>query len=73
VTSDVNGLKEIAGDAALRVDATRPEAIAAALTRVLTDPALHVHLSREGLTRARQFSWEQCARRTLDILESLTE
>jgi glycosyltransferase involved in cell wall biosynthesis len=71
VTSDRNGLKEIAGDAALRVDATSPEAIAEAAYRVLSDPAHQASLSKAALARSTVFSWEKCARETLGILEAL--
>lgn len=71
ITSDQNGLREIAGDAALRVDAGSPEAIAEAAYRVLSDPALRASLSRTGRARSTHFSWEKCARETLAILEGL--
>lgn len=71
VTSDANGLEEIAGDAALRVDPEDPDAIADAMHRVLSDPELASALSARGLERSKRFSWERCARETLEILEDL--
>lgn len=71
VTSNVNGLEEIAGAAALRVDPQDPDEIAAAVGRVLSAPELRQTLSREGLERSKRFTWEKCGRKTLDILESL--
>lgn len=68
VTSDANGLVEIAGEAALRVDPTDPEAIAAAVERVLADTALARRLAERGLERSHLFSWDRCARQTLDAL-----
>jgi glycosyltransferase involved in cell wall biosynthesis len=73
VTSDLNGLKEIAGEAALRVNATNPQAIAEAAYRVLTNPTLRDSLSRAALDRSKKFSWETCARETLCVLEGLTD
>lgn len=69
VTSDVNGLVEIAGDAARFVDPTRPDDIAAAAREVLTRPEVAAELSRRGRERSRIFSWERCARETLAIIE----
>jgi glycosyltransferase involved in cell wall biosynthesis len=69
VTSDVNGLVEIAGDAALLVDPSKPEAVAAALHRLGEDPALRAELSRRGLERAKRFTWERCGTDTLRLLE----
>ena len=71
VTSRVNGLQEIAGDAAVLVDPRDPDDIAAGVRRVFADPGLRARLSAAGLERSQQFSWEACGRRTLEILESV--
>jgi glycosyltransferase involved in cell wall biosynthesis len=71
VTSDANGLKEIVGDAALLVNPRHPDEIAQAVEQVLSDPDLRNTLSSRALERAKMFRWENCARETLDILESL--
>ena len=73
VTSNVSSLPEIAGDAALLVDPYDPAAIADALHRAVTDEPLRSELSRRGLARARQFSWEQSVAAThriyMDVLD----
>lgn len=69
VTSDANGLREIAGDAALFVDPSDPEAIAEAIGRALTDRSVRRELRERGRERAGRFSWERCARQTLELLE----
>lgn len=71
VTSRANGLEELAGDAALLVDPGDPEEIAEGIARVSGSPGLKDSLSRRGLARASFFSWEKCARRTLEILEEV--
>ncbi|MGB6336946.1 MAG: glycosyltransferase family 1 protein [Thermoanaerobaculia bacterium] len=71
VTSNINGLEEIAGDAALLVDPTDSRDIASALERVLTDPALSQSLSAQGLERSKRFSWDRCVSETLAILEQV--
>ncbi len=68
ITSDSSSLPEVAGDAALLVDPLDPAAIAAAIQRLSDDPALRADLQRRGLARARQFTWDACARQTLDVL-----
>jgi glycosyltransferase involved in cell wall biosynthesis len=73
VTSNANGLRELAGGAAVLVDPDRPEEIAAAVTRVLTDAALRADLSARGLARAAAFTWDRCARETLAILEEVAK
>lgn len=68
ITSTISSLPEVAGDAALLVDPLDPHAIAAAIMRVHDDAALRADLRQRGLARARQFTWEACARRTLEAL-----
>lgn len=70
VTSDANGLREIAGEAARFVDPRSAEAVSAAMVEVLDDDALRQRLSRQGLDRSQRYSWDTCAGSTLEALES---
>jgi glycosyltransferase involved in cell wall biosynthesis len=67
ITSNVSSLPEVVGDAALMIDPYEPEAIADAMRRVLTDPALRADLRAKGLARAREFSWERSIARVRQI------
>jgi len=71
ITSRANGLEEIAGSAALLVDPHNADEIAGAVRSVLLDPGLKARLAAAGLERSRTFSWDACARRTLEILEEV--
>jgi glycosyltransferase involved in cell wall biosynthesis len=71
ITSRANGLEEIAGSAAVLIDPNNPVEIADAVGRVLTAPELQAHLSAAGLKRSRLFSWNRCAKETLEILHGL--
>jgi glycosyltransferase involved in cell wall biosynthesis len=71
VTSNVNGLREIAGEAAVLVDPDATHEISAAIYRALTDVDLRITLSSKGLERARQFNWDKCAKETLEIIQEL--
>ena len=53
------------------MDASVPEAIAEAIGRVLLNPDVHATLSARSLARSELFSWEKCARQTLQILENV--
>jgi len=64
--SNASSLPEVAGDAALLFDPYDQAAIAAAITRLLEEPALAEDLRARGLIRAREFTWERTARLTLD-------
>jgi glycosyltransferase involved in cell wall biosynthesis len=67
VTSGVTSLPEVVGDAAVIVDPRRPDDIAAALLRVLTDADLRAGLIRKGTARAAHFSWHAAAQQTLGV------
>jgi len=71
VTSHVNGLEEIAGEAALLVDPSDAEAIACAVEEVLGDLNLHEELSLRGLQRAKRFTWRACGSRVMELLSDL--
>ena len=57
VTSAHPSLDDAAGDAALRADATRPEAIASAIERAIAERERLVPL---GLQHASRFTWRAC-------------
>ncbi|HVM32717.1 MAG TPA: glycosyltransferase family 1 protein [bacterium] len=71
VTSDATALPEVAGEAAILVDPENPEAIAQAVERVLTKPALRRALIARGLRRAKEFTWQRTARLTLEAYEGM--
>lgn len=72
VTSNTTSLPEVAGDAAILVDPHDTEALAQAMHRVLTDPDLARRMRHEGLERAALFTWEQSARRTLEVYREIS-
>lgn len=71
LTSNVNGLKEIAGEAAFLIDPADTESIARGIARILSDCDLQDLLSRKGLERSSLFTWDRCAQNTLALLESV--
>lgn len=66
--SAIDPLREVAGDAALQFDPADQEAIEGALERISFDEQLRERLEREGPRRAAEFSWDRCARQTLEVL-----
>lgn len=71
VTSDSTGLKELTEGVSVAVEPTDTDAIAGAISKVLSDPALQKEMRAKGLERSKMFSWEKCARQTLEIFERL--
>jgi glycosyltransferase involved in cell wall biosynthesis len=67
VTSDSSSLVEIAQDAAEIVSPFDVEQIAAAIARLLGDPAQRAELARRGLRRADDFGWPRAAEKTLEV------
>jgi glycosyltransferase involved in cell wall biosynthesis len=65
LTSDGSSLAEVGGDAAERAAPQDVNAIAQGLLRVCNDEELRARLRQQGLARAREFTWERCARTTL--------
>jgi glycosyltransferase involved in cell wall biosynthesis len=71
LTSNINGLKEIAGDAAMLVDPSDTQAIAKGISIILSDTKLSESLSQKGLDRSALFHWDRCAEETLALLEKV--
>jgi glycosyltransferase involved in cell wall biosynthesis len=58
-------LPEVLGDAGILVDADDDAALAAAMRRLLDDPALRREQAARGVKRARDFDWDSSASRLL--------
>ncbi len=70
IVSNSTSLPEVVGDAALLADPEDPGQLADAMARVLQDSALSAELSRKGVERSGNFTWEEAARGTLRVYES---
>jgi glycosyltransferase involved in cell wall biosynthesis len=71
VASDRGSLPEVLDGAALLVDPTDDRALSKALESVLVQPELRERLRRTGRERARTFTWEKCADKTVDLYRSV--
>ena len=72
VASNVASIPEVCGENAVYVDPHSTGSIAAGIERVVTDDALAMSLSRRGLDRAQDFSYQRAATRVATILQDLT-
>ncbi len=70
LVSDIPVMREIVGDAALRLPPTDDEAWAQALIEVTSDEALRSTMIERGRARVALYTWERCARQVLSALEA---
>lgn len=68
ITSNVSSLPEAVGDSAIMVDPYDLDELANAIENVLTDDKLRDILIKKGFERIKKFSWQRCARETLETL-----
>jgi glycosyltransferase involved in cell wall biosynthesis len=73
MTSMNAALVEVTGDAALHVDATSVDALAAAMQRLHEDEALRATLAARGVERARSLTWRRCAELTRAVYRSVAD
>jgi len=66
IASNVSSLPEVAGDAALLLDPKDADGLCQAMISFYRNSALREELRNKGLERAKLFSWERCARETIE-------
>jgi len=71
LTSNVSALPEVSGDAALLVDPTDVDAIAANLRKLIGSPELREQSAEKGLAWSRDFSWEKAVEKTWQVYREL--
>jgi glycosyltransferase involved in cell wall biosynthesis len=71
ITSNRSSLPEVVGDAALVVDPNDREALADAMERLVSDATLREEFRARGLERAQRYSWDETARRTIEVYEDV--
>lgn len=73
VTSNVSSLPEAVGDAGLMANPTDIDEIADAMAQILTNSGLAADLSRRGIERAAQFSWQAAAEKVHAVYQRLAQ
>src|SRR3989338_3112286 len=71
ISSLTSAMPEVAGNAAILVDPFHSGDMASALMELRRSPTLRGHFKQKGLERAKQFSWEQTARRTQEVFKAI--
>ncbi len=73
VTGNCTSLPEVVGDAGLMVDPYDDTAIAEALLRMIESRELRLDLSKKAIERAMDFTWQETAIKTWNVLCTLMD
>lgn len=73
ITSNISCMPEVAGDAAILVDPYSVDDILSAMKDMASNPVRRDELRQKGFDRAKLFSWENTAHRTMDIYRSVLD
>ncbi len=71
LTSRTGTPPEVVGDTGYLVDPLNVDEIAKGIREVLSNLRIREAMVQKGFERVKSFSWEKCARETLEVLESV--
>ena len=71
IASNTTSVPEVAADAAWSVDPRDVDSIRAAMLSVLNNSTLRAERVQLGLQRAREYTWQACARQTLAVYQDV--
>lgn len=71
ISSFASSLPEVGGDACLYFDPQNPLELMSRIHLLMKDKSVRKELIKNGKERIKLFSWEKCARETLEILKSV--
>lgn len=69
VTSNISSMPEIVGNAAVLVNPYNVKSIKVGIMKVLTDARLRLFLSKAGLKKSKNYSWNKASKKTLLVFE----
>jgi len=71
ITSNVSSLAEISGGAALLINPLDENELYLNMKKILDDPVLYNDLKQNSIQRAKKFSWEITAAKTMEVYNSI--
>jgi len=71
IAADNTSIREIVEDAGLLFETNNLEMLADCVKKILTDQSLREHLINNGFERAKNFTWENTALKTLSLFNKL--
>ena len=69
ITAKTTSIPEVGGDSVLYVEPDDVDSIAQGMQQIATNSELRTNLIRQGLTRAKLFSWDKTAQDICQIFE----
>lgn len=73
IASNTTSIPEIVGESGILIDPKDKDALQGSMLELYRSPSLRENLSQKGLQRAKEFSWEKCARAMLEYMEEVVE
>jgi glycosyltransferase involved in cell wall biosynthesis len=73
ITSNLTSIPEVVGDAGILIDPYNEEELKSSIIKLLNDEKLREEYSIKGLARAKNFSWEKTAEKTLEVYKKVYE
>jgi len=67
ISSNTSSLPEVIGEAGIMIDPNNIEDLKDAMIRMTQDHSLKNEMREKGIKRAKLFSWDKCARETLEV------
>ena len=73
VTSNISSLPEVGGKAVLYADPENSKDIGNKLFDLMMNDSFWNMMSKKGLEQAKKFSWENCARETVEVYKRVLD
>ncbi len=71
IAADKSCYPEIHGSAAVLVDPNNIKKVSEEVMKIIKEPGLKRELSNKGIKQSKKYSWEKCAKRTLEAFEAV--
>jgi len=71
IASNTTSIPEVAGDAILYINPSKPETITSAMKRIISDTKLRENLIKKGFIQSRKFSWDKTAKALWESIEKV--
>jgi glycosyltransferase involved in cell wall biosynthesis len=72
ITSNTSCLPEVGGEAAVLIDPNSVNELHEAMNRIITDDELHTKLKNASIKRAKDFSWSNAAKETVEVYKKFS-